>query len=84
MSLLSLSQISKAGEANDRLKENLIEALKRQNTGNFMQTMTDSIDMDSATDKALKVMDKIIYGEKVWRTQRGDGMGKFRHGHVKV
>lgn len=60
-------EMDKAGQANDRLKENLIEALKRSATGGILTTanLEDSIDMDSAADKALKIIDKIIYGEKV-------------------
>ena len=49
-----------------RLKENLMEVLARTNTENLMQTAADfDIDMDSAADKAIRLIDKIIYGEKV-------------------
>ena len=60
-------EMTRTGQVNDRLKENLKEALKRSNTGNALDTIQfeDSIDMESAADKALKIIDRIIYGEKV-------------------
>ena len=58
-----------------RLKENLMEVLARTNTENLMQTAQDfDIDMDSAADKAIRLIDKIIYGEKV-RSAGGGGPG---------
>ena len=57
-----------------RLKENLMEVLARTNTENLMQTAQDfDIDMDSAADKAIRLIDKIIYGEKVCTLSGGLG-----------
>ena len=59
--------MTRTGQVNDRLKENLKEALKRSPTDTALDTVQfeDSIDMESAADKALKIIDRIIYGEKV-------------------
>ena len=64
--------MSKAGHANERLKENLIEVLVGANGSNgpppsdqIMNTRHSQVDMDSAADKALRIIDKIIFGEKV-------------------
>ena len=57
--------MTKAGQVNDRLKENLKEALTRKDSGLSTINLDEIIDMDSAADKMLKIIDKIIYGEKV-------------------
>ena len=51
-----------------------MEVLARTNTENLMQTAQDfDIDMDSAADKAIRLIDKIIYGEKVCTLSGGLG-----------
>ena len=72
-------EMNRTGQVNDRLKENLKEALKRSPTDNALDTVQfeDSIDMDSAADKALKIIDSIIYGEKV-RGRNYTGVLGFR------
>ena len=71
--------MTRTGQVNDRLKENLKEALKRSPTDTALDTVQfeDSIDMESAADKALKIIDRIIYGEKV-RGRNYTGILGFR------
>ena len=74
----------RAGQINDRLKENLKEALKESTTDTTLDTIQfeDSIDMESAADKALKIIDRIIYGEKV-QCVTCSGIGNS-HGGLKI
>jgi hypothetical protein len=53
-----------------RLKENLLEALAAsRNTATQVHVDAAVVDMDSAADKALHIIEKIVFGEKVGHEQ---------------
>ena len=48
-----------------RLKENLLEALAASRNSATLAHVDAVVDMDSAADKALQMIEKIVFGEKV-------------------